>query len=145
VKAKTPEQAISQRSKPKSTKTPIRPIEKVNLVFEDIEERVSSVEGLGRQLARNIEELKTALKEAGQVVPIAPDRMIHLTLEQAEKLRKFWWAISDISSSDLICPKDSQSGEVVVLKLAIQSVDDLFSEDIDRQILRVQELEGGAQ
>lgn len=87
----------------------------------------------GAQIAGNIEDITTALKEAGHQVPIQPDRKIHLTLEQAETLRDFWYAVSELSSSNLVNPEDG-TGEVTTLKVVLRSVDNIFCEVIDRQL-----------
>jgi hypothetical protein len=66
---------------------------------------------------------------------------VRLTLEQAETLRDFWYAVSELSSSNLINPQDG-TGEVTTLKVVLRSVDNIFCDVIDRQL---NQLEGGGQ
>jgi hypothetical protein len=104
--------------------------------LDDIGESMKSV---GNTIASHLNELRLALNSAGHAVPHPPDRKIHLTLDQAEKLEKFWYAISDIAESDLI----DDNGETV-LKLIIESVNPVFSGDLTSQITEVRRLERGA-
>lgn len=63
---------------------------------------------------------------------------VRLTWEEAETLRDFWHAISELANSDLVNPKDGV-GEVTTLKVVLRSVDNIFCDVIDRQLTELEE------